>query len=169
MLNDKKHTQDRQTRNKQLFSRLHYEVSAGGGGVIMRLQAFCYTPSWTSVGLLVVIGCGGPPPPLRCVVPSLLAWHSVMETTSNCAAGSVHPLAPDVAPSSPRLFSCPSSAFPITPPPAPLLLIRSLIFTASPASTPPSLPPLLSVSAFLLRHNAGHSAQKCHGSLDFSP
>lgn len=153
-------------------------------------------PFWT--GLLVFIGCGGPL--LRCVVPSLLAWHSVMETTmvEPVRRGAFTPWHQTWHRAHPG-FSAAQLGSPINPP-APLLLIPSLTFTASPPLQLQFLPPclaaplllsispafscsfllqsLLSVSAFLLRHNAGHSAkkpsehadsaQKCHRSLDFS-
>lgn len=58
-----------------------------------------------------------------------------------CAAGSVHPLAPNVVQSSPRPFSCPAR-LPINPPSPPLL------FTPSPSLPPPtqaSLSPYISL------------------------
>lgn len=99
-----------------------------------------------------------------------------------CAAGSVHPLAPNVVQSSPRPFSCPAR-LPINPPSPPLL------FTPSPSLPPPHssftfslhfsrfpllyisptfcacthayclllLQSLLSISSFLLPHKDSHS------------
>lgn len=59
----------------------------------------------------------------------------------DCAAGSAHPLAPNVAQSSPRLFSCPARLSSKPP----------LLFTHSPSASPPLklqfLPTFLSFSS----------------------
>lgn len=106
-----------------------------------------------------------------------------------CAAGSVHPLAPSMAQSSPWLFSCPARLS-NKPPPSPLLLFTPatpvspllrlhslptfLSFSSSPLSLPLSVPicmppvffllqSLLSISSFLLPHKDIHSPMALRG------
>lgn len=102
-------------------------------------------PFWT--GLLVFIGCGGPL--LRCVVPSLLAWHSVMETTmvEPVRRGAFTPWHQTWHRAHPG-FSAAQLGSPINPP-APLLLIPSLTFTASPPLQLQFLPPCLAAPLLL--------------------
>lgn len=147
--------QDGLTRNKQLFSWLCYEVPGGYNAPLgLLLCSFC-----TGIGLLVFTGRGGPLPRLRGAEPAGVALCYGNNNGGACAAGSARPLAPDVAPSSPRLFSRPArlSNKPSRPPL--LLLIHSLApasvspttsFSSSPSLPLPSysclLQPLLSVS-----------------------
>lgn len=94
-----------------------------------------------------------------------------------CKAGSIHPMAPNVAQSSPRLFSCPArlSNEPSLPPPTTTLpLLSTSLPSASPTLQFQFLPtfllffylhashllllqPLLSISSFLLPHKESHS------------